>query len=71
MNNDLVITAVEAGSAGARAGLRAGDKLLKFNGTKLISVDQLNDLSGITPAGSVVTIEVEQNGRTRVMYMRV
>jgi hypothetical protein len=71
MGNQLVITAVVPGSPAAKAGLHAGDKLLQFNGRIVTSVEQLNELTATTPTGSVVTIEVQKSGQTKMMYMRV
>jgi len=56
-----IVRSVPAGSAGARAGLEPGDRLLAIDGHKLVNGDEFVDAIGAA-AGRPVTIEILRHG---------
>jgi regulator of sigma E protease len=61
-NSSTTVNAAPAGSAGARAGLRAGDKLLSVDGQPIANGSQfVSTVSGA--ANRDISIEVERNGQ--------
>jgi len=59
----LLVTDVDEGSPAAKAGLRAGDVLLSFDGKKLEGGSDLRDASRQAEAGRPLLLEVLREGR--------
>jgi S1-C subfamily serine protease len=61
-----VVAAVQAGSAAAKAGIRAGDTIVKVNGTTITSASDLaTALAGYRPGDNVTVSVVGADGATR------
>jgi serine protease Do len=59
----LLVTEVEADGPSARAGLRAGDVIVKFNGKAVTDGGDLRRTLGESPSGTDVTVTVQRDGR--------
>jgi len=59
----LLVTEVEGDGPAARAGLRAGDVIVKFNGKAVTDGDDLRRTLGDAPSGTDVTVTVQREGR--------
>ena len=59
------VRSVEADSAAAKAGLKEGDVIVRFDGEAVRSAAQLGRLVAETPAGRTVAIEVTRGGATQ------
>ncbi len=66
-----VIGRVEARSAAAEAGLRAGDVVVAVDGRSLRSASDLRNRVGLTPIGQTIRLELVRNGRTSEITARV
>lgn len=60
----LVDSIADPNTPGARAGLKAGDVITKFNGTPVTKSTELQRLVGSSPVGSQVTLTVLRDGGT-------
>ncbi|MEV7981682.1 site-2 protease family protein [Streptomyces sp. NPDC086519] len=60
----------DAASPAAAAGLKAGDKILSFNGVRTTSWNQLSDLIRSTP-GKEVAIVVDRKGQDVTLHARI
>lgn len=60
----VLVSEVEADGPAARAGLRAGDVILKFNGTPVADSRSLREQVRKAEAGSEATLTVSREGRT-------
>ena len=60
-----IVGAVQPDSAGAEAGLEAGDRITAFRGKPIRSGDELRIRVGNTSPGTSVTLRVERGGKTR------
>jgi predicted metalloprotease with PDZ domain len=58
----LLVTEVEADGPAARAGLRAGDVIVKFNGKAVTDGGDLRRTLGEAPSGTDVTVTVQRDG---------
>ncbi len=58
------IGAVQNNSAAARAGIRAGDVIIAFNGKEIISSSELPPLVGAMPPGSRANVKLLRDGKT-------
>lgn len=58
-----LISQVQPGGAAAKAGLRAGDVILKFAGTPVEDFDQLVELIGKKAPGDKVDVVIRRNGQ--------
>jgi S1-C subfamily serine protease len=59
------VRSVEEGSPAAKAGLKEGDVIVRFDGEAVRSASHLARLVGETPAGRTVPIEVSRGGATQ------
>jgi serine protease Do len=58
----LLVTEVESDGPAARAGLRAGDVIVKFNGKAVTDGGDLRRTLGDAPSGTDVTVTVQRDG---------
>jgi serine protease Do len=59
----LLVTEVESDGPAARAGLRAGDVIVKFNGKAVTDAGDLRRTLGEVATGTDVTVTVQRDGR--------
>jgi membrane-associated protease RseP (regulator of RpoE activity) len=71
VNSGLTIASVAPGSPGAAAGLRPGDRIMKFNGSAINTAAKLNDAVKATAEGSMVPLQYARAGRIYVVYLRL
>jgi serine protease Do len=64
MPTGALVAKVEPNSAAARAGLMAGDVILKYNGTPIADAGSLSVRVSGTAPGEKATLEVMRNGKT-------
>ena len=58
-----LVTRVYPGSAGAAAGLQAGDVIVTANGERVASREALHNFEGLQGVGTRVTLDVRRNGQ--------
>ena len=61
------VTRVSSGSPAEKAGILAGDVILRYNGMKVEGVEQLTRLVRETPVGRDTKIEISRNGVTQTI----
>lgn len=61
---DVRVMEVWATSTAERAGLKAGDEIVSYNGTRVFDARDLNTLTTQGSAGGNVTVEVKRDGQT-------
>lgn len=66
-DSGVVVQAVKSGSPAARAGLQAGDVILRFAGKKVDNQKQLRKLADAVPDGRSVPALVLRNGRAQYL----
>jgi serine protease Do len=66
-----LVSAVDAGSPAAKAGMQPGDVVLKFNGKEIGNSGELPALVGGVAPGSEVQIEVWRKGKTQQLRATV
>lgn len=67
----LVVAELNSNGPAAGAGVRPGDRLLRYNGIPLSSVREFNRRVLDTPPGSVVRLELQRDGEARVVEVPV
>ncbi|MBS1874795.1 MAG: PDZ domain-containing protein [Acidobacteria bacterium] len=65
------ITRVEEDSPAARAGLKAGDVVLSYNGARVEGMEQFSRFVRETPAGRDVRLQISRNGGTQTITARI
>ena len=65
------VTRVAPDSPAGKAGLKAGDVVLQYNGMRVEGLEQLSRLVRETPAGREVKIEIFRNGASQVVTAKV
>jgi serine protease Do len=66
-----LVASVEKGSPGEKAGLQAGDVILKFDGKEISRSSDLPPMVSSLKAGSKVTLEVWRNGAAKELTANV
>jgi len=66
-----LVSKVEPDSAAARAGLKAGDVILKYDGRTLTDSGQLSAAVNMAAPGDTATLEVWRNGRTTTLSAKL
>jgi serine protease Do len=66
-----LVSSVDSGSPAAKAGIEAGDVILKYNGHEIGSSGELPALVGNTTPGSKATIEVWRKGANKSLSVAV
>jgi serine protease Do len=61
--NGVLVTSVEAGSPAAKAGLLAGDVVLKFDGKAIEDASDLREAVSAAEGGKEVTLSIQRDGR--------
>jgi serine protease Do len=61
--NGVLVTSVEPGSAAAKAGLQAGDVVLKFDGRTVEDASDLREAVDAAEGGKEVTLSIQRDGR--------
>jgi serine protease Do len=62
--NGALVAKVVPDSAAARAGIKVGDVILKFNGAPIIDAGQLSQRVGVATPGEKASIEIWRDGKT-------
>ena len=72
-NNNLVtgiyVLNIEEFSAAEKAGIKIGDVITEFNGTKVSTMDELNDLKSSLSIGTEVTLTINRNGESKQLKL--
>jgi membrane-associated protease RseP (regulator of RpoE activity) len=71
LDSGAACTKTDAASPAARAGLRVGDTVVGFDGTKVTSWTQLSALIKNKPAGSPATLVVQRGGHDVVLRTKL
>jgi serine protease Do len=66
-----IVVAVERDSPASRAGLQAGDVITEFNGTVVVSADDLIPRVSSTPPSTTTVITVVRDGQVRALKVTV
>ena len=66
-----LVANIEEGSAGAKAGLKSGDVILKFNGQPIVASSDLPALVGQAMPGETATLEVWRHGKLETLKARL
>ena len=68
-NNNLVvgiyIKTIEDFSAGEKAGLKVGDVIIEADGTKITTMDELNDIKNKKQIGDTITLKIYRDGKEK------
>lgn len=72
-NNNLVtgiyVLNIEEFSAAEKASIKIGDVITEFNGTKVSTMDELNDLKNSLSIGTEVTLTINRNGESKQLKL--
>jgi Do/DeqQ family serine protease len=71
LRGGAVISAIEADSPAARAGLALGDVIVEVNGQPVLDADDLRNLIGLLPVGTDLAIVLYRDGRERAAAAQV
>ena len=70
LKNGVLLKEIEAGSPAARAGLRAGDVVLKINGQRVVKARDFVSRFKKLPAGKVVRLQIAREGSRLYLAIR-
>jgi serine protease Do len=62
--NGALVAKVEPDSAAAKAGVKVGDVIMKFNGDAIVDAGQLAQHVGVVAPGAQVSLEIWRNGKS-------
>ncbi|MEO6080579.1 MAG: PDZ domain-containing protein [Steroidobacteraceae bacterium] len=63
-STEVRVAEVYATSVAERSGLKAGDEIVSYGGTRVFDVRELNTLTTQGAAGGTVTVEIKRDGQT-------
>jgi serine protease Do len=63
-NKGILVTSVDADGPAARAGMKAGDVILKFDGESIRDAEDLREAVSDAEGGQAVTVAVQRDGRS-------
>jgi len=66
-----LVSKVVPDSPAERAGVKAGDVILEFNGKKVDESDHLPPMVAATPVGKTVTVVVQRNGKRKELHAKI
>ncbi|HUS58301.1 MAG TPA: PDZ domain-containing protein, partial [Planctomycetota bacterium] len=66
-----LVAGVVPGSAADKAGIRHGDVILRFNGTKITDSNRLRHVVAAAPVGKEVEVEINRKGETMIVKTTV
>ena len=66
----ILVAQVESGSPAEKAGIEAGDVILKYNGHDVEKASEMSRLVGETPVGTVAAVTVWRKGATHTLSVR-
>ncbi len=66
-----VVTRVDPDSAGAAAGLKAGDVIVQLNGKTIHGDNELHNAEGLAPIGANIALQVLRDGKTLNLNLRL
>jgi serine protease Do len=69
--NGALVAGVEKGSPAEKAGIEAGDVIVKFDGKPIVSSSDLPRVVGATKPGKEVTVEVLRRGASKNIALSV
>jgi len=67
----VLVSKVDKGTPGERAGLQPGDVVLSFNGTSVSKSSELQRMVGNAPVGSTAQLRILRDGQTLVLNSRL
>jgi len=70
-DSGVEITRVGTDSPAEKAGLKAGDVVIQYNGTKVEGLEQLSRLVRETPVGREVKLDIIRNGATQTVTAKI
>jgi serine protease Do len=65
--NGALVAQVEPDSAAAKAGIKVGDVILKFNGSPIVDAGQLSARVGVAAPGDKASIDIWRDGKTQTL----
>jgi regulator of sigma E protease len=70
IKSELLINYIDKGSPAEKAGLKLSDNLISINGVRVVSLDQLRNLTK-SNEGQVVTLIYSRNGKTQLAHTQL
>jgi serine protease Do len=67
----VLVKGVGEGSHAAASGFHEGDRIVRFQGTPIVSLVQLGGLTGIYPEGYEVEIDIERGGHETPLHVKL
>jgi len=66
-----LVASVQEGSAGAKAGLKSGDVILKFNGQPIVASSDLPAMLGLATPGDKATLDIWRQGKNEQLTAKL